>query len=82
MYTGISTNVQRRFREHCEIFKIKKGKGAKFFLGHEPKNVVWTETFINRSEASVREAEIKKMSSSQKRKLILSKHDLAKAASN
>ena len=69
-YTGISTNVERRFEEH-------KGKpqGAKFFNGRKPVAVVLEENGYNRSEASKREAEIKKLTRKQKIALIGSARD-------
>ncbi|MCP4186035.1 MAG: GIY-YIG nuclease family protein [Gammaproteobacteria bacterium] len=64
-YTGISTDVERRFDEH-------NGKlcGAKYFNGRRPVAVVHKEAGFNRSSASRREAEIKKMNRQQKLTLI------------
>jgi len=65
LYTGITTDVERRFSEHCD-----SKKGAKFFRGHKPKKVVYRETCKDRSTASKREYEIKKMTRDKKLKLI------------
>lgn len=65
-YTGISTDVARRFNEH----KSDKRKGAKFFRGKVPSAVVYQEACENRSEASKREAAIKKLRRIQKQQLI------------
>ncbi len=64
-YTGISTDVKRRFDEHSG-----KPCGAKYFNGRRPVAVVHEEAGFNRSSASKREAEIKKMNRQQKLALI------------
>ncbi|NRB37398.1 MAG: GIY-YIG nuclease family protein [Pseudomonadales bacterium] len=66
-YTGISTDTQRRFGEH----KNDKKKGAKFFRGRKPKQIVYRQGCENRSEASKQEAAIKKLSKIKKHQLIL-----------
>lgn len=68
LYTGITTDLERRFEEHS----TGKG-GAKFFRSDSPLKIEYTENFENRSEASKREAEIKKMTRVQKEKLISKK---------
>ncbi len=64
-YTGISTDIERRFQEH-------RGKpvGAKYFNGRIPLEVVYRESGHNRSSANKREIEIKKLSRTQKQALI------------
>ncbi len=64
-YTGISTDVKRRFDEHSG-----KPGGAKYFNGRRPDAVVNEEAGFNRSSASKREAEIKKLNRQQKLALI------------
>lgn len=64
LYTGITTDVERRFNEHGSHLK-----GARYFRGRQPLEVVLAEQFADRSLASRREAEIKKMP--RKDKLIL-----------
>lgn len=64
-YTGISTDVERRFEEHCG-----KVCGAKFFNGRSPVKIVYREAEHNRSSASKREFTIKKLSRLQKQRLI------------
>lgn len=66
-YTGISTDVEKRFLEH------KNGQGAKFFNLRRPIKVVHIEANHTRSSASKREAEIKKLSHDEKRALINTK---------
>ena len=60
-YTGITTDVERRFAEHSE-----GPLGAKFFNGRKPIKVVYREGGHNRSTASKREIEIKKLTRLQK----------------
>jgi len=70
LYTGITTDIERRYSEHLACFDGKSKKGAKYFRGRKPKEVVYTELCENRSVASKREYEIKKMSAIAKKKLI------------
>jgi putative endonuclease len=64
LYTGITTAVQRRFAQHLA------GTGAKYFRGHSPLRLVYLEEGHDRSSASRREAEIKKLRPEDKRLLI------------
>jgi putative endonuclease len=73
LYTGITTNLNRRFNEH----KTKK-RGASFFNFSEPELILYEEDHISRSEASKRECKIKKMSRKQKLELILQKSEKIK----
>lgn len=64
-YTGVTTDVERRFREHSE------GKrGARYFRGRKPMEVVFREAGHSRSSACQREAQIKKLRREQKQQLI------------
>ena len=63
LYTGITTDVQRRFAQHLA------GTGAKYFRGHSPLRLVYLEDGHNRSSASRREAEIKRLRPEDKRRL-------------
>ncbi len=65
LYTGISTDVERRFNEHAQ-----GPRGARYFNGRHPLKVVYREDGHSRSSASRREAEIKKLSRSAKQQLI------------
>jgi putative endonuclease len=69
LYTGITTDVERRFEEHLQC-----RKGAKYFNGRSPIKVVYREDGHTRSSASRREAEIKKLSRSEKKSLIAGLH--------
>lgn len=64
LYTGISTDVERRFLEH------RAGKGAKYFRGRQPIQIGYQEAGHNHSTASKREAMIKKLSRHEKLALI------------
>lgn len=66
LYTGIAVDVERRFEEH---FGLRKG-GAKFFRSDKPSAIVYVEICKDRSQASIREAAIKKMSRLQKETLL------------
>lgn len=65
LYTGITTDLDRRFQEH------RTGKkGARFFHISGAEKILFRESHPNRSEATRRELEIKKMSRSQKLTLL------------
>ncbi|MGH1371862.1 MAG: GIY-YIG nuclease family protein [Cellvibrionaceae bacterium] len=61
LYTGITNDVTRRWHAHCHT-----KQGAKFFRGRRPKTLLYVDTGFNRSSASKREAEIKKLPRAQK----------------
>jgi len=64
LYTGWTTNLKRRLKEH------KEGKGAKYTRGRTPLDLVYYEIFNSRSEAQKRECEIKNYSKTTKEILI------------
>ena len=59
-YTGITTDIQRRFTEHL------KRKGGRYTRSHRPEKVIYTENRLNRSEALKREDQIKGWSREKK----------------
>ena len=64
LYTGITTDLIRRLKQH------QSGKGgAKYFRGRSATDYVYTESGHNRSSATVREAQIKKLTRQQKKLL-------------
>lgn len=65
LYTGITTNVARRFSEH----QNNSSKMAKFLRGKGPLTLVYQEEVGSHSEALKREIQVKKLS--RKRKLAL-----------
>lgn len=71
LYTGITTNLQRRFQEHLDTANGKpKARGAKFFRSTRPLQIVHSEVFEERSLASQREAQIKALNRVEKQKLL------------
>lgn len=60
LYTGITTDLERRFKEHQE------GKGGAYTRAHKPIKIVFAEQHEDRSSASKREAEIKSFTRQQK----------------
>lgn len=65
LYTGITTNMPRRWQQHCEK------KGAKFFYGRHPTALCFLEGEHTRQSASQREYQLKKLTHKQKWQLIL-----------
>lgn len=61
IYTGITTDVARRFAQH------QSGKGAKYTRSRKPIRILAELRFDSKSEALKAEIEIKRMSSAQKR---------------
>ena len=53
LYTGITTDIQRRFKEH------NSGKGGAYTRSKKVERVLYVEQFETRSQAQKREAEIK-----------------------
>jgi putative endonuclease len=65
VYTGITTDMARRWREHLS------GKaGARYFRGRKPVQLCYLETDHDRSSASRREYAIKSLSAGGKKELI------------
>jgi len=60
LYTGISTDVTRRFTEH------QRGKGAKYLRGKGPLELVYQKKVGTRSEALKAELKVKNMARSAK----------------
>lgn len=75
-YTGISTDVLRRWQEHCGVGATAK-LGAKYFRGRKPKRLVWVESGHNRSSATKREIAIKKLTREKKIALQKSSENLS-----
>ena len=70
MYTGITTDLQRRLSSHL------KGTGAKYTKGKGPFEILHTERYNNRSEASKREYQVKKLTTEKKLNLIAKKNEM------
>jgi putative endonuclease len=63
LYTGYTTDVERRVAEH------DSGEGAKYTRGRTPVELVHVESYGSRSAAMSREYEIKQLSRSEKESL-------------
>lgn len=64
LYTGITTDVARRFAAHRE------GRGAKYTRGRGPLELVYREVCGTHSQALKRELEIKALSRQEKLALL------------
>lgn len=64
LYTGYTTDLERRVAEH------EAGDGAKYTRGRTPVTVVHSERYETRSRAMSREYEIKQLSRSGKERLV------------
>ncbi|MBN2155451.1 MAG: GIY-YIG nuclease family protein [Candidatus Lokiarchaeota archaeon] len=62
-YTGYTNNLKKRFQLHTQ------GKGAKYTKGKD-LTLIYSEIYPSRSEAVLRELEIKKLTKKQKKELI------------
>ncbi|MBV0902091.1 GIY-YIG nuclease family protein [Haloarcula salina] len=63
-YTGYTTDVERRVREH------DAGEGAKYTRGRTPVELVHVESFESRSAAMSREYEVKQRTRAGKERLV------------
>ena len=64
LYTGITTDVERRLEEH------RSGKGAKYTRSRGPLELAYVEDCDDKSAALKREYEIKSLARTEKLKLI------------
>lgn len=65
LYTGISTDPERRLSEH-----EGGARGARSLRGKGPLQLVWRRGMPDRASASVLEARIKRLSRSRKLELV------------
>jgi len=65
LYTGVTTDLERRVQEHNE-----SSKGARYTRPRRPVRLVYYETVTSRSEACKRESALKKLTATNKRVLI------------
>ncbi|MFB6150222.1 MAG: GIY-YIG nuclease family protein [Haloarculaceae archaeon] len=63
-YTGYTTDVERRVREHAA------GDGAKYTRGRAPLELVHVEAFDSRSAAQSREYEVKQYPRARKERTV------------
>ena len=73
LYTGITTDINRRFSEHQGD---GKKAGAKYLRGRAPLTLVFSSLVGTRSEASKMEIKVKKLSKAAKERLILNERSL------
>ena len=66
LYTGIAMDVARRIEEHNNDDRL----AAKYTRVRRPVELKYAENCASRSDAAKREAQIKKLTKSQKEKLI------------
>lgn len=66
LYTGITNDVTRRFKQHAAQ------RGAKYFRGRQPKQLVYIEPGHDRSSATKREIGLKKLNREEKSRIIAS----------
>lgn len=71
LYTGITTDIERRVSEHNDTIK-----GAKYTRNRRPVALVYQEDCLDRSTATKREIAIKKLTRQKKQSLI--EHQLTK----
>ncbi len=64
-YTGISTDVEKRFAAH------QADKGAKNLKGKGPLTLIYQQPVGSRSEASKLEIKVKKLNKAQKRQFVI-----------
>ena len=64
LYIGITRNLKKRIESH------HKGTGAKYTRGRGPFELVYTESYPDRSRASRREYALKKLTLKEKLNLI------------
>ena len=65
LYTGITTNLERRVEEHNF-----SSKGSKYIMARRPGKLVFSKEFDDRSTASKEEVRIKKLTREEKLKII------------
>jgi putative endonuclease len=67
LYTGITTDLKRRLKEHNDP---TSKKGAKYTKVRRPVIMVYSKKYKTRSLASKQEYELKQLSRSEKLKLL------------
>ena len=71
LYTGIATDVEKRFAEHAG-----GPRGARFLRGKGPLELVFTAPVGDRATASRLEYRVKRLARSEKLELIAGRRDL------
>jgi putative endonuclease len=68
LYTGITTDLERRLKEHNSS-KV----ASKYTRARRPVTLVYSKTYKDRSSASIAEAQMKKLTKEEKLALIVPK---------
>ncbi len=72
LYTGYTTDIEKRVTEHngegSSVTALSAG--ARYTRGRRPVKLVYSEKFATRSEAMQREYAIKQLTRTEKKKLI------------
>lgn len=71
LYTGVTTDIHRRIKEHNG--QLGKNKGSKYTKARRPVTLTYHESATNRSAAQIREAAIRRLTLAQKNLLSLQK---------
>ncbi|MEL0611690.1 GIY-YIG nuclease family protein [Marinomonas arenicola] len=66
LYTGITTDVERRFKEHSGANK----RGARYLKGKGPLELMWHQRVGSRSTALVLEYRVKQLNKRQKLQIV------------
>lgn len=66
-YTGWTNNLEKRLEAH------NAGKGAKYTKARLPVELIYYECFTTKEEAMSRECAIKRLTRTQKKKLVYNK---------
>jgi putative endonuclease len=69
LYTGITTDMERRLHEHND-----SPIGAKYTRARRPVTLVYSAVFADRSLATTEESRIKKLSRAEKLEMIRKAH--------
>lgn len=72
LYTGITTDLERRFSEH-----LNSDKGAKYTKSHKPVKIASAFGVATKSEALKLECAIKKMKKPRKEMLVVGELDIS-----
>ena len=65
LYTGVTTDVDRRVLEHN-----RGNKGAKYTMSRRPVKLLWHTKYLTRSEAQSAEYRLKKLSRKKKLEIV------------
>ena len=78
LYTGVTTDVDKRLKQHNGIEK----NGAKYTRGRQPVRLVYQEDSVSRTSACQREHAIKSLKKHEKERIIEQHQQVKPVASN